>query len=109
MDRKSLKIDDQSTTFNQFTTKKSSKIDKSAIEQLSEDHGFTKREIDAKKKSSYSEQFNARCKKGMNDLTADILYNKKIKKQEFLELAIKAYLEKENLDSLLLKYQAIIL
>ena len=108
MDRKTLKIDDVSATFNQFSTKKSSKIDKSAIEKISEDQGFTKREVDSKKKSAYSEQFNARCKKGMNDLTSDILYHKKIKKQVFLELAIKAYLEKESLDILLSKYQAII-
>lgn len=109
MKRKTLTLDDN--PFDQFKaqSKTTTKVDKEAIEKVAEKQGFTKREPDNKKKMSvYKEQFNARCREGINDLSSDILYFQKIKKQELLEEALLAYLEKNKLDNLIAKYQAII-
>lgn len=110
MKRRTLTLD--SNPFDQFKNPKSvkttSESEKQAIEEVAKQQGFTKREPDINKKTPvYVEQFNARCRKGINDLASDILYLQKIKKQELLEDALLAYLEKHGIDSLLAKYQAI--
>lgn len=111
MKRKTLTLD--SSPFDQFKNTKSvkttSESEKQAIEEVAKQQGFTKREPDVNKKEPvYVEQFNARCRKGINDLASDILYLQKIKKQELLEGALLAYLEKHGFDRLIAKYQNII-
>lgn len=110
MERKKLKLD--SDVFDQFKTdtKKDKKqsINKKELEKVAEQQGFTKREQESKSKSSYTKQFNVKCKEGMEDLVTDILYQKredKLLKQELLENALFAYLEKNGLVDLIDKYE----
>ena len=100
MKRKKLRLEN-------IDENKSKNVDKKVVEKIAEQQSFTKREFD-KKRSIYQEQFNARCRKGINDLAFDIIYLKKIKKQELLEQALLAYLEKNNLNDLIAKYHNII-
>lgn len=112
MKRKSLKLaDDVFQAFkNNVNTETSNTSDdeKKLIEEIAKKQGFTKREPEIRSQSQYTEQFNVRCKSGLNELANDIQYLCKIKKQVLLEQAILAFLEKEGVDSLLAKYHDII-
>lgn len=111
MERKKLELDN--AIFDQFKTDDTKKIkkenlDKKKIEEIAKQQGFTKREQELKSKSEYTKQFNVKCKDEMNDLVTDILYHQKdskLKKQELLEEAMLAYLEKNNLLDLVDKYK----
>ena len=105
MERKKLQINEN--PFDSFKSSSSDPTekkvaDKEVIEAVANQYGFTKREPNSKpdKKNIYVEQFNVRCRNGMNELVADIMYMKKLKKQELLELALKAYLVENKLETL---------
>jgi len=112
MERKKLKLDSDNV-FDKYKNEninKSTKIsvDKQKIEKVAIEQGFTKREQEKKSRSNYTEQFNVKCKEGVNELIIDILYEQKknkLKKQELLEDALFAYLEKNNFKDLLEKYK----
>ncbi len=77
------------------------------INKIAEKNGFTKRESVVKKRL-YTDQFNVRCRAGVNDLIDDMVYVMKVRKQQLLESAILALLEREGLTPLIKKYKTII-
>ena len=81
MERKKLKLDSDNT-FDKYKDDNLNKItkntiDKEKIERVAIEQGFTKREQDSRGKTSYTGQFNVKCKKDLNELVTDILYQQK--------------------------------
>ncbi len=112
MNRQSLTLKNKDE-FSQFSPKSEDEgggyVKQEDIQEFAEKQGFTAREGSEKlKKTPYTKQFSTRCREGMEDLILDIVYRKKIKRQNLFELSILAYLEKNNFQDLIEKYKGIL-
>ncbi len=105
-----IKQQEQNSVPSRIDSLKESDSDESeqrAIRSIAAKRGFTEREK-GKKKTSYTDQYNVRCRKGMSELVNDISYALKSQKQKVFERAILALLEKNDLIELIDKYNRIL-
>lgn len=111
-ERKPLTVNEKGNSeFGQFTTKpadnkKSLNVD--LIKKIAKNHGFTSREPGVKIENQYTTPMGFRTREEMKGLIDDICYYKKLKRQEFFEQAVFAYLKQEEMTDLIEKYRIIV-
>tara|TARA_B100001996_G_C18562365_1_gene555095 strand:- start:260 stop:586 length:327 start_codon:yes stop_codon:yes gene_type:complete len=104
MSREPLSLDSAPNTLRNLSSKSAQDKEVQQIEGAAKQHGFTPREYKSNS-DIYTHQFNSRCRAVIKDIVADIAYHARMKKQDILDLAILAFLEKYNMKDLIDKYQ----